>query len=635
MSIHDRRTAVPKGYTPVSIADFNSMIQMRISLTMGNRTGLEDALNKASDPENEGYGRWLSREDVQYYAAPSRDALYSVRTWLASNNITPESTTVSGDWITFNVSVGTAGSMLNATYNVYEHTASGKQSVRTLEYSVPEEVREHIRAIHPTTSFYHSAGARIISLSGHHKSSTPQAAVNNKASSASTSSSTSTSSSSSSAAAIPTSTASFSKCNDTVTPACLQTLYGLPTGVIKTSNSSIGVSAFAGQDANKADLASFLKLFRPDLSSDTFATQLLDNATNSQTLSDSGIEADLDIQYTVGLANGIPTTFVDVGDDTHDGDDGGFLDIVNDLLAETNPPLVLTTSYGVAGDESGLSRELTFAMCDAFMKLTARGVTILYATGDGGVASSPGEDCDDEPFLAAWPTCPYATLVGATTNIPEKGADLSAGGFSNYFTPPSWQQPAVASYLAAIGDDLYQGRFNRSGRGFPDVSAQGDKIQIVQGGAVTPVAGTSASSPIFAAVVALLNDELLGKGKPPMGFMNPWIYAHMEAFNDITDGAWFDSMRVLGSFDYSARASTYIHMLICDHSTGSNPGCGTTGFPALEGTVVYPLPSLSTISIISPSHVISYPYPYLPGWDPVTGVGSPNYQAMRKALGLS
>ncbi|KAJ4463898.1 subtilisin-like protein [Lentinula lateritia] len=570
MSVHNRRSAVPKGYTPVSIADFNSMIQMRISLTMGNRTGLEDALNKASDPGSEAYGRWLSREDVQYYAAPSRDALYSVCTWLSSNNITPDSTTVSGDWIKFNVSVGTANSMLNATYNVYEHTASGKQSVRTLEYSVPSELGEHIRAIHPTTSFYHSAGPRVISLSGHHRSSssahaiTPQADVDNKAAS---------SSSSSSSAAIPTSTASFSKCNDTVTPACLQTLYGLPTGVIKTTNSTIGVSAFSGQDANKADLASFLKLFRPDLSSDTFATELLDNATNNQTLSDSGIEADLDIQYTVGLANGIPTTFVDVGDDTHDGDDGGFLDIVNDLLAETNPPLVLTTSYGVAGDESGLSRELTFAMCDAFMKLTARGVTILYATGDGGVASSPGEDCDDEPFLAAWPTCPYATLVGATANIPEKGADLSAGGFSNYFTPPSWQQPAVATYLAAIGDDLYKGRFNRSGRGFPDVSAQGDKIQIVQAGAVTPVAGTSASSPIFASVVALLNDELLGKGKAPMGFMNPWIYAHPEAFNDITDG--------------------------------SNPGCGTTGFPALKG------------------------------WDPVTGVGSPNYQAMRKALGLS
>ncbi|KAJ3857079.1 subtilisin-like protein [Lentinula lateritia] len=548
MSVHDRRSAVPKGYTPVSIADFNSMIQMRISLTMGNRSGLEDALNNASDPEGEAYGRWLSREDVQYYAAPSRDALYSVRTWLASNDITPDSTTVSGDWIKFNVSVGTANAMLNATYGVYEHTASGKQSVRTLEYSVPEELGEHIRAIHPTTS-------------GHHKSSTPQADVNPKASS------------SSSSAALPTSTASFSKCNDTITPACLQTLYGLPTGVIKTTNSTIGVSAFSGQDANKADLASFLKLFRPDLASDTFATQLLDNATNSQVVSDSGIEADLDIQYTVGLANGIPTTFVDVGDDTHDGDDGGFLDIVNDLLGEANPPLVLTTSYGVAGDESGLSRELTFAMCDAFMKLTARGVTILYATGDGGVASSPGEDCDNEPFLAAWPTCPYATLVGATANIPEKGAALSAGGFSNYFTPPSWQQPAVATYLAAIGDDLYKGRFNRSGRGFPDVSAQGENIQIVQAGAVTPVAGTSASSPIFAAVVGLLNDELLGKGRGPMGFMNPWIYAHAEAFNDITDGA--------------------------------NPGCGTDGFPALKG------------------------------WDPVTGVGSPNYQAMRKALGLS
>ncbi|KAJ4490304.1 subtilisin-like protein [Lentinula aciculospora] len=578
MSVHDRRDAVPKGYSPVDVANFDSMIQMRISLTMGNRTGLEDALSKASDPENEGYGQWLSKEDIQYYAAPSRDALYSVHKWLSSNNIDSKSVTASGDWIQFSIPVGTANTMLNANYNVYEHTASGKQFMRTLEYSVPDDLQEHIRAIHPTTSysalggsgsaFYHSTGNRVISLSGHHKSGSYGTSGTsgdvNKASSSSTSS-----------AEIPLSTADFSKCNDTVTPACLQSLYGLPTTPIKsTTNSTIGVSAFGGQDANKADLKSFFKLFRTDMPSNTtFATQLLDDATNSQNISDAGTEANLDIQYTVGMANGIPVTFVDIGNSNHDGDDGGFLDIVNDLLAESNPPLVLTTSYGIAADESGLSKSLTFAMCDAFMKLTARGVSILYATGDGGVASSPGAECDNEPFLAAWPTCPYATLVGATENIPEKGADLSAGGFSNYFDQPSWQQSAVATYLDAIGKNLYSGRFNRSGRGYPDVSAQGQKIQIVQSGEVIPVAGTSASSPIFASIVALLNDELMSNGKAPMGFMNPWIYAHPEAFNDIKNG--------------------------------SNPGCGTTGFPALEG------------------------------WDPVTGVGSPNYQAMRKALGLS
>ncbi|KAJ3771213.1 subtilisin-like protein [Lentinula raphanica] len=565
MSVHDRRDAVPKGYSPMQLADYNSMIQFRISLNMGNRSGLEDALNRASNPDSESYGQWLSQEDIQYYAAPSREALHSVRQWLSSYNIDSKAVTASGDWIKFSAPVGTANTMLNANYKVYEHTASGKQLTRTLEYSVPDDLQEHIRAIHPTTSFYHSGGGRVISLSGHHKSGSSGTSGDlKKASSSSTSS-----------AAAPSATLDFTNCNKTVTPACLQKLYGIPSAQVNPStNSTLGVSAFGGQDANKADLASFLKLFRPDMPSNTtFATQLLDDATNSQNRSDAGIEANLDIQYTVGVANGIPTTFVDIGNDNHDGDDGGFLDIINDLLAEPNPPLVLTTSYGVAADESGLSKSLTFAMCDAFMKLTARGVSILYATGDGGVASSPGSECDNEPFLAAWPTCPYATLVGATADFPEKGADLSAGGFSNYFDQPSWQQKAVATYLDAIGDDLYKGRFNRSGRGYPDVSAQGEKIQIIQSGELNPVGGTSASSPIFASVVALLNDELLSKGKAPLGFMNPWIYAHPEAFFDITNG--------------------------------SNPGCGTDGFPALEG------------------------------WDPVTGVGSPNYQAMRKALGLS
>ncbi|KAF9077784.1 peptidase S8/S53 domain-containing protein [Rhodocollybia butyracea] len=486
MSLHDRRDSIPNGYTQIGVATDDTILHMRINIEMGNRTGLEDALNKASDPSHEKYGQWLSQEDIQYYAAPTREALHSVRKWLSSNNIDSQSTTVSGDWIKFNVSVGTANTMLNAKYSIFEYTASGKQAVRTLEYSVPEDLREYIKAIHPASS-------------GHH----------HNIGSASNDASEKASSSSTSSASLPTSTAQFSHCNETVTPACIQKLYGLPTtSVSSNTNSTIGVSGYSGQDANKADLTAFLKLFKPDIpSSTTFGTELLDDATNSQNNSEAGMEANLDIQYTIGLANGIPTTFFDVGNTNLDGDDGGFLDIINDLLAERNPPLVLTTSYGVAGDESGLSRPLTFAMCDAFMKLTARGVSILYATGDGGVASSPGGECDDTPFLAAWPTCPYL------------------------------QQNAVATYLDKIDSTLYKGRYNRAGRGFPDVSAQGEKIQIIESGAVTTVAGTSASSPIFAAIVALLNDELLSAGKPPLGFLNPWIYAHPEAFNDITSGS--------------------------------------------------------------------------------------------------
>ena len=64
----------------------------------------------------------------------------------------------------------------------------------------------------------------------------------------------------------------------------------------------------------------------------------------------------LDIQYTVGLATGVPTIFISVGEDFQDGDLEGFLDIINFLLAEDTPPQVLTTSYGQ--NENTISRNL-------------------------------------------------------------------------------------------------------------------------------------------------------------------------------------------------------------------------------------------------------------------------------------
>lgn len=53
----------------------------------------------------------------------------------------------------------------------------------------------------------------------------------------------------------------------------------------------------------------------------------------------------LDIQYTVGVASGVPTTFISVGDNNRDGLNG-FIDMANTLNGESNPPKVLTTSYG-------------------------------------------------------------------------------------------------------------------------------------------------------------------------------------------------------------------------------------------------------------------------------------------------
>lgn len=128
---------------------------------------------------------------------------------------------------------------------------------------------------------------------------------------------------------------------------------------------------------------------------------------------------DLDIQYTVGVATNVPTTFISVGSSVQDGDLSGFLDIINFLLGEDAPPQVLTTSYGAnEGDVSAALEQYdlmflnhTFAderhrsLCTAYAALGARGTSILFASGDGGVSGAQSASCTS--FVPTFPGgCP-------------------------------------------------------------------------------------------------------------------------------------------------------------------------------------------------------------------------------------
>ncbi|CAK5270750.1 unnamed protein product [Mycena citricolor] len=542
--LHERRAAAPEGFVATGLAPAEQTLQLKLNLAQNNLAGLEAQLLAAATPGSATYGQWLSKDEVDSFSAPTAETTAAVSEWLSSHGLTSTTLSPSGDWISVTVPVSKANELLAANYHVFTHTSSGTESIRTLEYSIPAALKDHIRVVTPTTSF---SGPRplppVISV-GNPK---PQSHV------------------------VPVSDAVPASCKNTMTPTCLQAMYAIPTTPATSKAGSIGVAGFGDQFANKADLTQFLKAQRPDISSTTsFGLTSVDGGTNSQSLSQAGVEANLDIQYTVGLATGVPVTFVSVGTTNKDGADGGFLDIITALIAESAPPQVLTTSYGF-DTEASLSKPLTTAMCNSYMQLTARGVSILFATGDGGVASTPGVSCSGRAFPPTFPTCPYATLVGATAGTPETGASLSAGGFSNYFPTQSWQQTAVSAYIKSIGTQ-YAGKYNTTGRGYPDVSAIGQSVSIVASGSTGLVDGTSCSSPIFASVIGLLNDRLLAAGKPVLGFLNPWLYANPQMFNDIT--------------------------------SGTNPGCGTNGFSAKAG------------------------------WDPVTGLGSPNFPAMLKAAGL-
>ncbi|KAJ7684370.1 subtilisin-like protein [Mycena polygramma] len=536
----DRRDTVPAGFVHSGAAPADQVLNLKVNLVQSDLAGLESALYAAATPDSPTYGQWLSKEAVEAFAQPSDETTAAVTQWLSDNGIESSRASAAGDWLSVAIPVSKANDLLKADFSVFTHTATGQQSIRTLEYSIPASLQSHIKLFTPTTSFTASRRAGPTFVKSNAQGPTPAA--------------------------------SAASCSSTITPTCLQNMYKIPTTPATNKSNSIGVAGFDDQFANQADLTQFLKAQRTDMSSATaFSLISVDGGTNSQTRSKAGVEADLDIQYTVGLATGVPVSFVSVGETTKDGADEGFLDIITALIAESAPPQVLTTSYGF-NTEADLSKALTFAMCDSYMQLTARGVSILFASGDGGVAATPGETCSSK-FLATFPTCPFVTLVGATSGAsPETGASLSAGGFSNYFGQQTWQATAVNAYIKAIGTE-YSGKYNASGRAYPDVSASGENVLIVQDASSGLVDGTSCSSPIFASVIGLLNDELLSSGKPVLGYLNPWLYANPGAFNDIT--------------------------------SGSNPGCGTTGFPAKAG------------------------------WDPVTGLGSPNYVAMRTAAGLA
>ena len=183
----------------------------------------------------------------------------------------------------------------------------------------------------------------------------------------------------------------------------------------------------------------------------------------------------------------------------------------------------------------------------AFMKAGSMGLSILFASGDQGVCGREGCGFLKHKFHPDFPAAsPYITAVGGT-DFETKGVigaetawSAGGGGFSDTFAIPDYQASAVAAYKSSSAANLPpQDLWNATGRGYPDVAALGGQKNpycIASGGRFEGVAGTSASCPVVAGVFARLNAIRLARGDKPMGFLNPFLYAHPHAFTDVTLG---------------------------------------------------------------------------------------------------
>ncbi|KAA1471816.1 family S53 protease [Dentipellis sp. KUC8613] len=543
MRVHERREDLPSGFVPDGPAPADQVLNLRISLVQNNPSGLEDALYAASTPGSGQYGQNLSKDQVNAFVAPSPDTVSAVNAWLSSHNLTSTTMSPAGDWLRVQTTVEQANNLLDANYTTFTHQKTGKKTFRTLSYSIPASMHGRVNLVYPTTMFPIGARGSPVASTVARRSVVSSLTQRD----------------------IPIS------CNLTVTPSCIQDMYGLPATLATQASNRIGVAGFDNEYVDEADLQLFLQKYRPDLNaSTTFDVKSVNGGQNPQNQSLAGNEADLDIEWTVGLASGVPVTFYSVGETNGASGLDDWIDLANALLSEDAPPQVFTTSY--SWNEPNVTESVARSLCNLYAQLGARGTTVIFSSGDGGVDGGVGgEQCP--VFVPTFPsTCPFVTSVGATAFLPpEEAAPYSSGGFSNIFARPSYQDAAVSKFLTQLGN-TYQGMYNASGRGFPDVSAQGADMVSVYQGRDGKGGGTSFSAPVIASTIALLNDELLAAGKSTLGFLNPLIYANPDAFRDV--------------------------------ARGDNPGCGTNGFTAVEG------------------------------WDPLSGVGTPIYSALRTAAGL-
>lgn len=182
--------------------------------------------------------------------------------------------------------------------------------------------------------------------------------------------------------------------------------------------------------------------------------------------------------------------------------------------------------------------------------------------------------------------CPFVTSVGGTRYVnPEQAVSFSSGGFSDIFPRPAYQEAAVSGYLDKHLKKRWHGLYNPAGRGFPDIAAQGVDYHVFSQDKDVLVSGTSASAPMFAALISLLNNARLAHGKPPLGFLNPWLYSHKVVDEGLTD---------------------IVH--------GGSTGCTGTDMYSGLPTPYVPYASWNAT----------------PGWDPVTGLGTPLFDKLLK-----
>ena len=531
-------------------------------------------LNDIANPRHERYGQHLSRSELKELVRPHAASTDAAMAWLRASGIQEDEIASDGEFVNFIATIGQAEAMMDTKFEVFQNlNKRSLHKVRTLQYSLPRNLLRHVDMVQPTTRFAQimPENSQVLKTEVLGKAQTGFRAIK---------------------------AVNATACNSTITPQCLVDLYNIKGYTPSADDSGfIGVSGFLEQYAQYDDLSKWAAVYRPDYKNASFTWQSVNGGllTQGAANKNNSVEANLDIQYTVGLTYPMENKFYSTAGrgflitdldqpDQNDNNNEPYLEYFSYLLSldDDDLPHTISTSYGE--NEQSVPANFSQVVCNMIGQLGARGVSVLFSSGDTGVGSAcqTNDGRNTTRFLPIFPAaCPYVTSVGGTYRVePEHAVSFSSGGFSDRWPRPWWQEVSVGNYLSQLGN-RWDGLYNRQGRGFPDIATQGRNFRVFDKGRDTLVSGTSASAPAMAAIIALLNAARKEAGQPPLGFLNPWLYQiASSAFTDI------------------------VH--------GGSTGC--TGIDIYSGlpTPIVPFASWNATE----------------GWDPVTGLGTPLFDKL-------
>lgn len=222
--------------------------------------------------------------------------------------------------------------------------------------------------------------------------------------------------------------------------------------------------------------------------------------------------------------------------------DQGFLTALSMAVHDTvHNPDVISISWGAPEKDWTLQSMKAFdSTCNDAAVL---GITVCCAAGDSGSSDTdPPDRRANVDFPASSPNvlaCGGTRLIGENGSIAAEmvwnnpGHGATGGGVSETFALPDYQKSAQVPGSVNPG--------HKRGRGVPDVAGNADPASgyIVRvDGTDTVIGGTSAVAPLWAGLIALMNEAKAKKGQP-VGFLTAKLYAapiSTQAFNDITSG---------------------------------------------------------------------------------------------------